>query len=81
MKLDVSLQIAEITKHQYYYQPKGTKQGKKQSLSCLSVSPDGTETTVLNAELVPLMQLIHQDPDTDYGYRKMTAALKIMGFL
>ena len=26
------------------------------------------------------MKLIHQDPDTDYGYHKMTSALKLIGY-
>ena len=26
------------------------------------------------------MRLIHQDLDTDYGHRKMTAALKLIGY-
>jgi transposase InsO family protein len=80
LKLNVSLQIATITKHQYYYNPTGTKQGLKPSLSTLYIALDGLERNILNTELVALMRLIHQDEDTDYGHRKMTTALKLVGY-
>lgn len=80
MKLDVSLEIAKISKHQYYYKPKATKQGLKPSLSSVCIDSKGQEITVLNTEIVSLMELIHQDADTDYGYQKMTVALKIIGY-
>lgn len=80
MKLDVSLQIAKLTKHQYYYKPKKTKQGVKPSLSSVFISLDGKEMTILNNEIIALMRLIHQDSDTDYGHRKMTSALKLVGY-
>ena len=75
MKLDVSLEIAKISKHQYYYKPKGTKQGLKPSLSSLWIDSKAQELTILNTEIVSLMRLIHRDADTDYGYQKMTVAL------
>jgi hypothetical protein len=33
----------------------------------------------LNTEIIALI-LINQDLDTDYGHRKMTAALKLIGY-
>lgn len=80
MKLDVSLQVAKITKHQYYYKSKATKQGLKPSLSTLYIGKDGVEMSILNTELTALMRLIHQDEDTDYGHRKMSVALKLVGY-
>lgn len=80
MKLDVSLQIAKISKHQYYYKPKVTKQGVQPSLSSVYIGLNGVEMTILNTEIITLMRLIHQDSDTDYGHRKMTAALKLIGY-
>lgn len=81
MKLGVSLKIAKISKHQYYYQPKSSKQGLKPSLSSIYIDSDGMKTSVLNTEIIDLMRLIHQDSDTDYGHRKMTTALKLIGYL
>jgi hypothetical protein len=80
LKLDVSLKIAKISKHQYYYQPKSTKQGLKPSLSSIYIGSDGIKTSVLNTEIINLMRLIHQDSDTDYGHRKMTTALKLYDY-
>jgi transposase InsO family protein len=36
--------------------------------------------SILNAELIALMRLIHQDEDTDYGHRKMTVELQLIGY-
>lgn len=36
--------------------------------------------SVLNTQVLEQVKLIHQDPDTDYGHRKMTSALKIQGY-
>ena len=80
MKLEVSLRIAKITKHQYYYKSKKTKQGLKPSLTTVYADSDGEKKDVLNSELVTLMSRIHQDEDTDYGHRKMAVALKLIGY-
>jgi transposase InsO family protein len=69
-----------MTKHQYYYQSKGTKQGLSPSVSSIYIGLDGVEMTILNTEIIALMRLIHQDSDTDYGCRKMTTALKLIGY-
>ena len=69
-----------MTRHQYYYKPKLSKQGLAPSLSSIFINLDGFEMTILNTEIVALMRLIHQDEDTDYGYHKMTAALKLIGY-
>jgi transposase InsO family protein len=81
LKLGVSLKIAKISKHQYYYQPKSSKQGLKPSLSSVYIDSEGIKMSVLNTEIIDLMRLIHQDSDTDYGHRKMTTALKLIGYL
>ena len=80
MKLSISLQIAKVTKHQYYYKPKATKQGSKPSESTLYIGLDGPQMTVLNTDVIGLMRLIHQDEDTDYGCKKMTIALQLIGY-
>lgn len=80
MKLNVSLKIAGITKHQYYYIPKRTKQGIKPSIITTFTGLDGHEMTIKNFDLIALMGLIHEDEDTEYGYHKMTTALKLIGY-
>ncbi len=80
LRLEVSLKIAKITKHQYYYIPKEAKQGLKPSKTTLFTGLDGNEITIENSDLISLMRLIHKDEDTDYGYHKMTTALKLIGY-
>jgi hypothetical protein len=50
LKLDVSLAIIKISKHQYYYQFKNTKQGLSPSLSSVYIGLDGVE--ILNTEII-----------------------------
>jgi hypothetical protein len=69
----------KISKHQYYYQLK-TQNKLSPSLSSVYIGLDGVEMTILNTEIIALMRLINQDLDTDYGHRKMTAALKLIGY-
>lgn len=80
LKLQVSLSIAKISKHQFYYKKRKDKPGIKPSSECFFVDADGVVTTVLNTRVVEEMEQIHQDLDTDYGYRKMTAALQLLGY-
>ena len=77
LKRDVALQIAGITKYQYYYKPKGTKQGRKASIVTLNV--DGK--VVFNEEIVDEIILLQEDPDTVYGCKKTTTAMKMQGYL
>jgi hypothetical protein len=74
------LKICGITKHQYYYLSKKTKQGLNTSLSTqyiksgASINQECAIIDVLNSEVVKEVKLIHQDPDMDYGYHKMTSS-------
>lgn len=80
MKRDTGLSIAGITKHQYYYRPKGTKRGRKASEATFKVDGNNNEK-IPNSNVVETIKEIQEDPDTDYGYRKMTVALMILGFI
>ena len=80
MKRDTALSIAAVTKHQYYYRPTGKKRGRKASGTTPKV--DGERVgTVPNQQVVGSIKAIQADPDTDYGYRKMTVALLLMGYM
>lgn len=74
---DTALQIAGISKHQYYYQPKKGRQGRKASL--VTEHMDGT--VVFNEKIVDEIILLQEDPDTVYGYKKTTTALKMKGYV
>lgn len=77
LKRDVALAITGISKHQYYYQPKKSKQGRKASLVTKNI--DGK--VLLNEDVVDEIINLQKDPDTVYGYKKTTAALKMKGYL
>lgn len=80
MKRDTALAIAGITKHQYYHCPSAKKRGRLPSKTTLMVKNDDVEY-VSNEMVAEDIKEIQQDPDTDYGYRKMTFALMILGYL
>ena len=73
------MEIARITKHQLYYRNKSGKQGRRPSEKTLKI--DGSKhLEVPNEEVVNDINAISEDPDTNYGYRKMTYALMILGY-
>ena len=70
LKRDFALRIAGITKHQYYYRPLAGRRGRPPSHSTLKV--DEVESKIVsNTEIVDEIRSISEDPDTDYGYRKI----------
>ena len=71
--------ISNITKHQYYYKPKKSKQGIKKSLITKLIK-EAEIIDVLNTDVINEIKEIHKDSDTDYGYHKMTSALKLIGY-
>lgn len=80
MKRDTALGISGVSKHQYYYQPKPCKKGRPPSTTTVKI--EGQDfIPVPNSEVIQQVQEIQQDPDTDYGYHKMTYALMILGFV
>lgn len=74
---DKALIITGVSKHQYYYHAKGTKQGLKPSLYTSTVFGKKVE----NIEIVSIIKEMHSNPDTQYGYIKMTYALKTKGYI
>ncbi|MGF7141580.1 DDE-type integrase/transposase/recombinase [Roseimarinus sediminis] len=80
MKRDTALSNAGITKHQYYYRPTGKTRGRKASDVTYKIDGDNVDK-VPNSNVVESIKEIQEDPDTDYGYRKMTVALMIIGYV
>lgn len=82
MKVSKALALCNLTKHQYYYQPKGGKGGAKPSTQTLKLSDNrGTKQLVSNQVVVDEIIAIKQHPDTDYGYKATTAALQLLGYI
>lgn len=80
MKRNTALTIAGITKHQYYYKPSCKKRGRKPSKTTLKIKGDNVDK-ISNEIVVQEIRNIQKDPDTNYGYHKMTRALMILGYL
>ena len=80
VKRAVAFQISGITKHQYYYQKKKTKQGRGCSIVTFYTDISGEKVEVSNDIIIQEIKQIHKDPDTDYGYQKMEASLQIKGY-
>jgi transposase InsO family protein len=68
-----------MTRHQYYYKPKGTRPGRKPSQTTLRKQGNAT-VEVDNIEVVAHIKEVQSDPDTDYGYQKMCVALMLAGY-
>ncbi len=77
MRLCKAFEITGISKHQYYYKSKKGKRGVKASDYTYTV----TGNRVKNEFIVELIKQMHQNPDTDYGYIKVTYKLKTMGYV
>jgi len=76
---DKALPIIGLTKHQYYYQPKKSRPGRKASTSTTRLVL-GKKEEVRNGQIIDQVIKLQEDPDTDYGYRKMYFALMMMGY-
>jgi putative transposase len=76
MRRDTALGIARLSKHQYYYRPVGNKPSGR---PCSATTPyQGIE--VANQQVVDTIRAVQQDPDTNYGYRRMYYHLMQMGY-
>lgn len=75
------MEICGITKHQYYYESNGGKQGPKASDHTLRIDDEGKMEYVTNEAVVDQIALTKSDPETDYGYRAMTADLMLKGYI
>lgn len=80
MKRDLALSIAGISKHQYYYRPTNRKKGRKSTETTLKKDGDNIERCPNNI-VIGDIKAIQDDPDTDYGYKKIWHALLILGYL
>jgi transposase InsO family protein len=80
MKRDTALAIAGITRHQYYYKPKTGRRGKLPGQTTLRINGEDLDR-VANEVVIEQIKITKSDPDTDYGYHKMTYVLLILGYL
>jgi len=81
LKRDDVLALCRVTKHQYYYVAKAGRRGRKPSSTTLHLTDGGELEEVDNDLVLEQMLIIKSDPETDYGYRAMTAALMLLGYI
>src|SRR6056297_2405078 len=83
MRLEEAFEIFEITRHQYYYNPKQIKRsrpGCKASTNTLYYGANGSIEEHMNKEVVDRMKDIQTDDDLRCGYKRMSGQLQIEGY-
>ena len=81
MRLTTTLSIIGITKHKYYYKPKGGKPGKTPSSHVSKFNSSGESICVGNEIMIDEIISIQLTPELYYGYRAMTRELNIRGYI
>lgn len=83
MTRDKALSLTGISKYQYYKRTDqvNKKPGRKSSISTLRFTDDDEIEEVLNETVIDDIVAIKSVPDTDYGYRAMTSALMLLGYI
>lgn len=80
LHVDKALAIAGISRNQYYYKKKSGKPGREATKTTERMVK-GEKMVCDNAEVVETMEEMLKDPDLQYGYKRMTAALMLAGYL
>ena len=76
LRRDKALEIAQLSRHQYYYRPKSGRKGRTPPGFTQKVH-DGNGTLVPDSQVLENITRILGDEDTQYGYHKMTKALQL----
>lgn len=80
MLRDKALEIASLTKHQYYHQPSdGKSRGRPKTMHTMKMV-NGTDILVNDIDVVSEMMKIDSDPDLSCGTRRMTCQLHLLGY-
>jgi len=80
LKREKVLAICKMSKHQFYYKPKGGLRGRRRSKTTLRVVGEETQAYD-NRAFLAYIRSKYDDPHIDYGYHKMTAELQLDGFI
>ncbi|TVL96839.1 MAG: transposase [Candidatus Brocadia sp. WS118] len=79
MKRDKALSICGVSKHQYYYEPKGGKPGRQPSKYTFR-RLEGKKLKVPNKEVAAYIRKLFDNPLAEYGYHRMAGELTLAGF-
>lgn len=80
LRVEKALEIAQISRNQYYHKKKSGKPGR-QSTTTTDRIVNTEKIQCDNSEVVQTMEEILKDPDLQYGYKRMTAAMLLAGYL
>jgi len=80
LRLSRCLEICQLSKHQYYYQPKGGKRGRKPSKQTDQLGSSGQVVTRSNTEVVEAIKQTLANPRKTFGYRAMSYELQLQGW-
>lgn len=83
LKIGQALELVELSKYQYYSKPTKNSGGRGRPVTTHTKNyvNDQTIELVENEAVVMQMEAILEDPDTQYGYRRMTAAMMLLGYM
>ncbi len=76
---DVVLPVVGISKHQYYYQSKGVRSGRKPTETTYRLV-NGDNIIETNEQVIEKIKAVKTNPDTNCGYQRMRSALILMGY-
>lgn len=81
MRREQALQIASLTKHQYYHQPSSTKNRGRPPSTHTRRKHGSDEKLLENAIVIADMMKIDADPDLSCGAKRMTSQLQLLGYI
>ncbi|MCB0707625.1 MAG: transposase [Saprospiraceae bacterium] len=83
LALTQSLEVFDLTRHQYYYRPQGnsaSRPGCDPSMHTNYHDADGVVSERTNKDVIEAIELIQRDDDLRCGYKRMTAQLHLQGY-
>ena len=83
LKVGQALELVELSNYQYYGKPAKNSKGRGRPVSTHTRKyvDDQTIELVKNEEVVDQIEKVLEDPDTQYGYKRMTAAMMLLGYM
>jgi len=81
LSTEKALKISRISRHQYYHKSKSGKRGRPQTKETAKRFDANTTEICGNEIVVTEMTTVLEDPDTQYGYKRMAVALMLLGYM
>jgi len=81
LSTEKALEVARISRHQYYHKPRSGKRGRPKTQSTSKRLDEHVTVECDNQIVVKEMTEVLKDPDTQYGYKRMAVALMLLGYM